>query len=115
MPDDTAKEDAFTTADSVMDAIMTVDGVDTVGAMSGSPNSMVMMAGSSAATDNTAFTYYVLLGDKAPKAKVVEQEIYDKTADLNCEIDVNSNGMMDMSALSGPASRSISTATTWMI
>ena len=101
VPDDTAKEDAFTTADSVMDAIMTVDGVDTVGAMSGSPNSMVMMAGSSAATDNTTFTYYVLLGDKAPKAKVVEQEIYDKTADLNCEIDVNSNGMMDMSALSG--------------
>ncbi len=31
----------------------------------------------------------------------MEQEIYDKTADLNCEIDVNSNGMMDMSALSG--------------
>ena len=101
VPDDTAKEDAFTTADSVMDAIMTVDGVDTVGAMSGNPNSMVMMAGSSAATDNTTFTYYVLLGDKAPKAKVVEQEIYDKTDDLNCEIDVNSNGMMDMSALSG--------------
>lgn len=101
VPDDTAKEDAFTTADSVMDAIMTVDGVDTVGAMSGSPNSMVMMAGSSAAADNTTFTYYVLLGDKAPKAKAVEQEIYDKTANLNCEIDVNSNGMMDMSALSG--------------
>ena len=26
MPDDTAKEDAFATADSVMDAVMTVDG-----------------------------------------------------------------------------------------
>ena len=62
---------------------------------------MVAMAGSNAAADNTTFTYYVLLGDKAPKAKVVEQEIYGKTADLNCEIEVNSNGMMDMSALSG--------------
>ena len=31
----------------------------------------------------------------------MEQEIYGKTADLNCEIEVNSNGMMDMSALSG--------------
>ena len=41
----------------------------------------------------------VLLGDKAPKAKVVEQEIYGKTADLNCEIEVNSNGMMDMLSL----------------
>ena len=101
VPDDTAKEDAFATADAVMDAVMNIDGVDTVGAMSGSDNSMVAMAGSSAATDNTTFTYYVLLADKAPKAKVIEQEIYDNTADLNCDIDVNSNGMMDMSALSG--------------
>ena len=101
VPDDTAKEDAFATADSVMDAVMSVDGVDTVGAMSGGSNNMVAMAGGNAATDNTTFTYYVLLGDKAPKAKVVEQEIYSKTADLNCEIEVNSNGMMDMSALSG--------------
>ena len=31
----------------------------------------------------------------------MEQEIYGKTADLNCKIEVNSNGMMDMSALSG--------------
>ena len=101
VPDDTAKEDAFATADSVMDAVMSVDGVDTVGAMSGGSNNMVAMAGGNAAADNTTFTYYVLLGDKAPKAKVVEQEIYGKTADLNCEIEVNSNGMMDMSALSG--------------
>ena len=101
VPDDTAKEDAFATADSVMDAVMTVDGVDTVGAMSGGSSDMVAMAGGNAAADNTTFTYYVLLGDKAPKAKVVEQEIYGKTADLNCEIEVNSNGMMDMSALSG--------------
>ena len=101
VPDDTAKEEAFATADSVMDAVMSVDGVDTVGAMSGGSNNMVAMAGGNAATDNTTFTYYVLLGDKAPKAKVVEQDIYGKTADLNCEIEVNSNGMMDMSALSG--------------
>ena len=78
VPDDTAKEDAFATADSVMDAVMSVDGVDTVGAMSGGSDNMVAMAGGNAATDNTTFTYYVLLGDKAPKAKVVEQEIYGK-------------------------------------
>ena len=101
VPDDTAKEDAFATADSVMDAMTGIDGVATVGAMSGSSNSMVAMAGSSAATDNTTFTYYVLLDDDAPKAKVIEQEIYANTADLDCDIDVNSNGMMDMSALSG--------------
>ena len=69
VPDDTAKEDAFATADSVMDAVMAVDGVDTVGAMSGGSNDMVAMAGSNAAADNTTFTYYVLLGDKAPRPR----------------------------------------------
>ena len=49
VPDDTAKEDAFATADSVMDAVMTVDGVDTVGAMSGGSSDMVAMAGGNAA------------------------------------------------------------------
>ena len=100
MPDKTAKEDAFATADSVMDAVMSIDGVETVGAMSGGTDSMVMMT-NSAENDTSTFTFYVLLGDKAPKAKVVEQEIYDKTADLNCTLEVSSNGMMDMSTLSG--------------
>ena len=99
--DKTAKEDAFATADSVMDAVMGIDGVETVGAMSGSSNSMVMAAGSNAATDNTTFTYYALLADNAPNAKTIEKEIYARTADMDCTVDVNTNSMMDMSALSG--------------
>ena len=35
VPADTEKEDAFATADAVMDAITNIDGVETVGAMSG--------------------------------------------------------------------------------
>ena len=53
--DDTAKDDAFATADAVMDAVSALDGVQTVGAMSGG-NSMVSMMGSDAAVDNTTFT-----------------------------------------------------------
>lgn len=96
---DTAKEDAFAAADSVMDAVMGIDGVETVGAMSGGSESM-MMAGSSGTTDNTTFTYYVLL-DTSAAPKAVAKEIDARTADMDCTVTVNTNGMMDMSALSG--------------
>ncbi len=99
--DDTAKEDAFATADAVMDAVSAIDGVETVGAMSGG-NSMVSMMGSDAAVDNTTFTYYVLLTDAgARRGSEIQQEIEEATASLPCEVSVNANGMMDMSALSG--------------
>ena len=99
--DDTPKEDAFATADAVMDAVSAIDGVETVGAMSGG-NSMVSMMGSDAAVDNTNFTYYVLLTDAgARRGSEIQQEIADATASLPCEVSVNANGMMDMSALSG--------------
>ena len=99
--DDMPKEDAFATADAVMDAVSAIDGVETVGAMSGG-NSMVSMMGSDAAVDNTSFTYYVLLTDAgACRGSEIQQEIADATASLPCEVSVNANGMMDMSALSG--------------
>ena len=86
VPDDTAKEDAFATADSVMDAVMTVDGVDTVGASVG----RFQQHGRHGRQQCRRRQHHVYLlrpcwATKAPKAKAVEQEIYGKTADLNCE------------------------------
>ena len=104
VPADTEKEDAFATADAVMDAITNIDGVETVGAMSGgsdSTSSMLMMTGTEGTTDNTSFTYYVLLTDEgASNSKAIQQQIADDTADLNCEVDIGASSM-DMSALSG--------------
>ena len=70
VPDDTAKADAFATADSVMDAVMTVDGVDTVGAMSGGSNNMVAMAGSNRRRRQHHVYLLRPAGRQAPKAKV---------------------------------------------
>lgn len=104
VPADTEKEDAFATADAVMDAITNIDGVETVGAMSGgsdSTSSMLMMTDTEGTTDNTSFTYYVLLTDEgASNSKAIQQQITDDTADLNCEVDISASSM-DMSALSG--------------
>ena len=87
-----------------MDAITNIDGVETVGAMSGgsdSTSSMLMMTGTEGTTDNTSFTYYVLLTDEgASNSKAIQQQIADDTADLNCEVDISASSM-DMSTLSG--------------
>ena len=103
VPEDTEKADAFAAADAVMDAVTAVDGVESVGAMSGGAGSMMtMMGGSAAETDNTSFTFYVLLTeDGARRVRAIQQEIRDDTADLPCQVEVLGANMMDVSALYG--------------
>ena len=63
VPADTEKEDAFATADAVMDAITNIDGVETVGAMSGgsdSTSSMLMMTGTEGTGVSLTFKVAVL-------------------------------------------------------
>ena len=103
VPEDTEKADAFAAADAVMDAVTAVDGVESVGAMSGGAGSMMtMMGGTAAETDNTSFTFYVLLTeDGARRVRTIQREIQDATADLPCEVEVQGSNMMDVSALYG--------------
>ena len=103
MPEDTAKEDAFATADAVMDQLIAIDGIETVGAMSGGAATGAiagMSTGSS--TDNTRFVYYIVLNDEGGKNQAaIRQQIADRTADLPCEVKTSSSGMADMSSLTG--------------
>lgn len=103
MPENTAKEDAFATADAVMDQLITIDGIETVGAMSGGAATGAiagMSTGSS--TDNTRFVYYIVLNDEGGKNQAaIRQQIADRTADLPCEVKTSSGGMADMSSLTG--------------
>ena len=103
MPENTAKEDAFATADAVMDQLIAIDGIETVGAMSGGAATGAiagMPTGSS--TDNTRFVYYIVLNDEGGKNQAaIRQQIADRTADLPCEVKTSSSGMADMSSLTG--------------
>ena len=103
MPENTAKEDAFATADAVMDQLIAIDGIETVGAMSGGAATGAiagMSTGSS--TDNTRFVYYIVLNDEGGKNQAaIRQQIADRTADLPCEVKTSSSGMADMSSLTG--------------
>lgn len=103
MPENTAKEDAFATADAVMDQLIAIDGIETVGAMSGGAATGAiagMSTGSS--TDNTRFVYYIVLNYEGGKNQAaIRQQIADRTADLPCEVKTSSGGMADMSSLTG--------------
>ena len=103
MPENTAKEDAFATADAVMDQLIAIDGIETVGAMSGGAATGAiagMSTGSS--TDNTRFVYYIVLNDEGGKNQAaIRQQVADRTADLPCEVKTSSSGMADMSSLTG--------------
>lgn len=98
-PEDTSKEDAYALADTVMERVLEVPGVELVGAVSSSGSGMSMMTGSSSGQES--FSYYVLLDEEASRNnQLAADAIMEKTADLNCEVSVATSNM-DMSALGG--------------
>ena len=103
MPENTAKEDAFATADAVMDQLIAIDGIETVGAMScGAATGAIAGMSTGSSTDNTRFVYYIVLNDEGGKNQAaIRQQIADRTADLPCEVKTSSGGMADMSSLTG--------------
>lgn len=80
--------------DKAMGIMQEIDGVQTVGAMSGgsSMSSLGSDSGDSA-------TFYIILEEGADNAAIAD-EITEKTADMNCELSV-SESTMDMSSVTG--------------
>lgn len=98
MPRGTAQQDAYAMADTVMERIAAVDGVETVGAMSGGSGMSSMMGGSSS---GGSVTYYILLSDDRTATNAdVSAAIEAQVADLDCTVEVKES-TMDMSALGG--------------
>lgn len=87
----TSKNDLRKMSDEFVDIVKELEDIDTIGAIEGS-----MMGGSS---DSMSF-YIILREDKKLTNTQVEQIIYEKTADMNCNIKIMSSNM-DMSALGG--------------
>ena len=98
MPRGAAQQDAYAMADTVMERIAAVDGVETVGAMSGGSGMSSMMGGSSS---GGSITYYILLSDDRTATNAdVSAAIEAQLADLDCTVEVQES-TMDMSALGG--------------
>lgn len=92
MPEDATQSESWAMCDTVLERILTVDGVDTVGAMEG--QSMMSMGGSS-------LSIYVLLGDdRSDSSQEIAKKIEEACADLDCTVSANGS-TMDMSMMTG--------------
>ncbi len=101
MDEDVDKDTAYAKADEVMDRILAVDGVDTVGAMSASSAGGMLGSMGAAVSDNyTDYSYYIMLSDEqSSRIDEIAQAITDNTRDMGCEVEVSTSGAMDMSSM----------------
>ena len=96
LPDDATLVETGEISDKVVEAIMTIDDVQDVGAMSSS--SAMSMGGSD--STNKATIYVVTKEDKKKSNEEIAELIRQKTSGLEAEITVDTSSM-DMSALGG--------------
>ena len=90
-------EELCAVSDEAIERIAAVDGVQTIGAMTGSGTMMGGMSGSG----NDSVTMYILLDENTKRSNAkIRADIEAACADLDCELNVTSSSM-DMSALTG--------------
>lgn len=103
LEDDVEKKDAYALADQVMERILQVDHVDTVGALAGGGATLITAA-QGAEEDYTKYAFFVIPDEDVTKEKQVKEicsDIERKTADLDCELTVSSSSMGDMASMLG--------------
>ena len=84
--------------DQVVAAIDDLEDIESIGAMAGDTSISSLLGGGS--NTNSANIYLVLKEDKELSGQELEQEILERTSDLDCEVEVSTQSM-DMSALGG--------------
>ena len=101
LPEDTPVTDAYASADALMERVLGVEGIETVGAMSDNGANAMMGAGTGEGS-RTSFTYYVLTDTESGRTQnEITEEIQAITADLPGKILASGGGMSDMSAMMG--------------
>ena len=106
LPEDVDKKTAFETADAVMDAAMSIDGVGTVAASDGT--SAISMVSSAAADTGEEvfdmFNFYLLMDDSVTTEQQVldvSAQLLEKTKDLDAEIVTSADSGEAMSGMLG--------------
>ena len=109
MPDGVEKEQAYQTADQIMDAAMSIDGVKDVSGMDGTAT--VSLVSSDAGSSNSnqeamyhTFTFYLQTDDSVTTESQIHailDELNDKTKDLNCQVITDASSSEAMSSMVG--------------
>ncbi len=97
MPEEATTEEIRELADEAITRIMSVEDVETVGAMMGGGGMMSMMGGGSS---DSVSVYAILKEDKSASSQEIAAQIEEACADMECGVSANGS-TMDISALGG--------------
>lgn len=98
MPENMTKEEAYDTADQVLEAIQKVENVKTVGALT---NVGSLISSSMSSDDYLNYSFYILPEDDVSDVRLIKKickDIEENTKDLNCEVSADSSSMSEMSS-----------------
>lgn len=97
MPEGATDQETARMADEVTERLLKIPDIEESGAMTGGSGMMSMMGGGSS---GEVSMYLILKEDKELENQKLAERIEEDTADLECEVDVQTSSM-DMSALGG--------------
>lgn len=97
MPEGATDQETARMADKVTERLLKIPDIEEAGAMTGGSGMMSMMGGGSS---GEVSMYLILKEDKELENQKLAEKIEEDTADLECEVDVQTSSM-DMSALGG--------------
>lgn len=97
MPEGATDQETARMADEVTERLLKIPDIEEAGAMTGGSGMMGMMGGGSS---GEVSMYLILKEDKELENQKLAEKIEEDTADLECEVDVQTSSM-DMSALGG--------------
>ena len=97
MPEGATDQETAKMADEVTERLLKIPDIEEAGAMTGGSGMMGMMGGGSS---GEVSMYLILKEDKELENQKLAEKIEEDTADLECEVDVQTSSM-DMSALGG--------------
>ena len=97
MPKDSTFDDMKETSNTVIDKLLTISDIESIGAISSSNSGMMSTANSSSKNVNM---YLILKDNKILSNAEIKNQITTLTSDLNCDINVSTSNM-DLSSFSG--------------
>lgn len=100
LAEDATLEETAALTDQVVDAILSIEDVQNVGAMTSGGNMALLGGSSSGGAENVTAIYVVTRDDKSMSNEKIGDIIEEKTAGLDAEITVDTSSM-DMTALGG--------------
>lgn len=100
LADDAALEETAALTDQVVEAILSIEDVQNVGAMTSSSTMSLLGGGSTGGAVNSTEIYVVLKEEKSMSSEEIADIIEEKTAGLDAEITIDTSSM-DMTALGG--------------